>query len=374
MKIAIVHDYLVADGGAEKCLRAFMEIFPEAPIFTLFYYRERFRDLEGRNIQASFLDKIPFLKKKHHLFLPLYAPAIESLRLEGYDIILTSSWAWSKGIKKSRNTCHICYCYTPMRFAHYQHMREIRLADRNTVLRRIAERMVERLKAWDLKTPDTVDYFISTCENVRRRIKKIYGRDSAVIHPPVETDIFMPAGNSSKGTYFLIVSRLVPYKRVDIAVKAFNNLKLPLKVVGTGSEYNCLRRIAGPNIEFLDYVGQERLAELYRNCTALIFPQEEDWGIAALEAQACGRPVIAYCKGGALEYVIGSKTGHFFHDQSVKAMMDAVKEFQKMEFDPQAIRQNTAKYDKKAFKERIAAFVNEKYAEFKETKEDLVQR
>jgi glycosyltransferase involved in cell wall biosynthesis/lipopolysaccharide/colanic/teichoic acid biosynthesis glycosyltransferase len=368
MKIAIAHDYLIADGGAEKCLKAFTELFPEAPVYTLFYHKERFRYLERCNIKTSFLDKIPFLKKRHHIFLPLYAMAVESLRLKGYDLILSSSWAWTKGVKKESNTCHICFCHTPMRFAHYKHMQEANLADKNALIRWVTEKIVTSLKKWDLITCGRVDYFIATCENVRGRIKALYNRDSVIIHSPVETDTFVPAKEYKKGSYYLLVSRLVPYKKVGLAISAFNTLKRPLKIVGIGGEKKKLKNAAGPSIEFAEFISRKELVGLYQDCKALICPQEEDWGIAALEAQSCGKPVIAYGKGGALEYVVEKETGHLFFEQTPEAIVKAVEEFEEMEFDPVRIRENVLEYDQKVFEKKIKSFVLEKYNDFKDNK------
>ena len=362
MKIALVHDYLVSNGGAEQYLRALLEVFPSAPLYTLFYNKEKFVDLRQRDVGVSFLDKVPFLKRRHDIFLPFYPWAVDSLDLGDYDLIISSSWAWSKGIKKNKTACHICYCHTPMRFAY--EMRKEYLKNIPCLLRWPANMCISYAKKWDQANTSGVNYFIANCRNVQERIAKYYNRDSVIIHPPLNTGRFSLAEKNVPGKYFLVVSRMVPYKRIDIVVKAFNLLNLPLKIVGEGIELNSLKRIAGKHIEFLGYIPNESLLSLYQNCIALIFPQEEDWGITALEAQACGKPVIAYSKGGALESVVEGKTGHFFPEQVPEALAKAVKEFQELKFDPATIRDNALGYDREVFKAKIKLFIDEKYKEF----------
>jgi len=361
MKIAIVHDYLIADGGAEKVLKTFLEIFPKAPLYTLFYDKEKFRELWGKDIRVSFLDKIPFLKREHAIFLPLYPKAIESLDLKDYDVILSSSWAWSKGIKKNRKTCHICYCHTPMRFAHG--MERAHLRTMPVVVQTVARKIVRKMKKWDLDSARRVDYFIANSVNVRDKIRDLYNKNSTVIYPPVDMDTFK-LNSQKKGDYFLISSRLVPYKHIDIAIKAFNELGLSLKVCGDGVEFKRLKMMAGPNVELLGFVSKDKLLELYQNCRAFIMPQEEDFGIAAVEALACGSPVIAYAKGGALEYVFEGKTGHFFYEQTPQALVKAIKEFQNMRFNPIEVRQIAPLFNKGVFSETIKNFVEKKYKEY----------
>ncbi|UCG34872.1 MAG: glycosyltransferase [Candidatus Omnitrophota bacterium] len=362
MKVAIVHDYLIAEGGAEKVLRAFLDIFPDAPIYTLFYNRKKFKELRRHDIKVSFLNKIPFLKKMHQLFIPVYPLGIGSLKLKDYDLILSTSWGWSKGIKKNKGICHICYCCTPMRFAY--NMQEAHLRHKGKIVKTVTRRIFDRLRKWDLSTTERVDFFISISRTARDRILQFYNRDSITIPPPVDTRAFKPNIQAKRGDYFLIASRLVPYKHIDIAIKAFNELGSPLKITGAGSEFKRLKRMAGRNIELLGFVSQEALIELYQDCRAFILPQEEDWGIAAIEALACGKPIIAYAKGGALEYILEGRTGHFFYEQSPEAMIKAVKEFQDMNFDSIQLRQVALLFDKDVFKKRIEIFVKEKYEEF----------
>ena len=362
MKVAIVHDYLIADGGAEKVLRTFIELFPDAPIYTLFYDKKKFKDLSGKDIRVTFLDKVPLLKNKHIVFLPLYPLGVKSLNLKGYDLILSSSWAWSKGISKDKNTCHICYCHTPMRFVY--DMQEAHLRVYNSAFKWMAKKIIRKIKKWDLRTVNGVDFFIANSKYVANRIRKFYDRYSVVINPPLDTKLFKPREQPKNGDYFLVVSRLMAYKHVDITIKAFNRLGLPLKIAGDGFQYNRLKKIARPNVELLGYVSSEELVKLYQNCRAFMLPQEEDWGIAPLEAQACGKPIIGYAKGGALEYVIEGKTGLFFYEQTPEAIIKAVEKFQNMKFDHNQMRQNALLFDTEIFKKRIEHFVKEKHEEF----------
>ncbi len=358
MKIAIVHDYLVTNGGAERCLKALLDVFPEADIYALFYHKKRFKYLWKCKVKTSFLQNMPFIKQRHDIFLPLYSYAVRSFDLSRYDIVISSSWAWSKNIRKQPGLCHICYCYTPMRFAYVTY--EERLQSIPVILRWLARVNINSIKQWDLKNTESVDYFISTCKNVKKRIKNIYKRDSFIIYPPINTHIFTPTHKEDKG-YFFVPSRLVPYKKVDLVVKAFNSLKLPLKITGHGVEYNRLKSMAKSNIEFLGHVSLQDLVSLYQNCRAVIFPQEEDWGMAALETQSCGRPVIAYAAGGALESIVDGQTGYFFNEQTSEAIVEAVINFKNYEFDQACIRDNALQYDRDIFKQRIKSFVQDKY-------------
>ncbi|MFC1548653.1 glycosyltransferase family 4 protein [Candidatus Omnitrophota bacterium] len=358
LRVAIVHDYLVSDAGAEKVLKALMEVFPEAPVFTLFYDRGKFRELEECDIRVSFMDKLPLVKEKHHIFLPLYPLAVMSLNLKDYDVILSSSWAWSKGLRKPSKACHICYCHTPMRFV--DGGEKFYLKNENQLIKWAGKQLVKWLKVWDIKTAKGVDYFIANSQHTADRIRARYRRMASVIHPAVDVSLFTPDARQEDGEYFLIVSRLVPYKRVDIAIEAFNELGLQLKIVGDGPEYSRLKKMAKPNVEILGYVESEQtMLELYRGCKAFIMPQHEDWGIAPLEAQACGKPVIAYARGGALEYVIEGKTGQLFYEQTPEAIMNAVRNFKKTAFDPGFIRDNALKYDTPVFKKQISDFVED---------------
>jgi len=367
MKIAIVHDYLITNGGAERCLRELLDVFPEADLYSLFCFKERFPDLHKRLTKTSFLDKIPFLKRRHDIFLPFYTLATESLRIENYDVVIASGWAWAKNITVHENTCCICYCHGILRFVYSE--RNDRLKNLPFFIQWPLRPYLEYIKQWDLQRTKGVTYFIANSSNTQQRLAAIYNRQSFVIPPPVDADFFRPLAGENKAGYYLVSARLVPYKKIDVVVEAFNKLQAPLKIAGDGIEAQRLKAMASDNIEFLGHIAdQQVLRRLYCNCRALIFPQEEDWGISALEAQSCGRPVLAYARGGALESVIEGKTGHFFYQQTPEAIIAAIKEFEGMDFDSAAIRENALQYDREIFKAKIKAFVQEKYNEFKKAR------
>ncbi|MBD3387323.1 MAG: glycosyltransferase [Candidatus Altiarchaeales archaeon] len=360
LKIAIVHDYHIHDGGGNVWLNAVHQIYPEAPVYMLFHDPEKTGEM-GLDVRSTFLDKIPLLKKNHIYFLPLFPLAVRSIRLSGYDAVLTSSWAWSNSLKTEEDTCHICYCHTPMRFAY--DMREPHLRGKNQAVKFFSRILFDLLKWWDLRTAGRPDHYIANSEHVRERIKKCYNRDSTVIHPPVDTDRFKIS--KKEGDYYLLVSRLTPYKRADLAVEAFNRMGLPLKVAGDGPEYERLRRLARPNVEMIGHVPDEHLPGLYQGCKALVFPQLEDWGNTSLEAQSCGKPVIAYGMGGAAEHVVDGVTGVFFKEQTGDALAEAVRRFQNLDFDPDVIRNNALQYSVGPFKEKLRSYVEEKTMDFK---------
>ncbi|OQA89886.1 MAG: GDP-mannose-dependent alpha-(1-6)-phosphatidylinositol monomannoside mannosyltransferase [Elusimicrobia bacterium ADurb.Bin231] len=364
MKLAIVHDFLNQYGGAEKVIEAMHEVFPSAPIYTSIYNAESmpgvFRTMD---IRTSFMQRLPFIKKhfkKYFLFYPL---AFKCFDLSGYDVILSSSSAYAKGIKVPKNALHICYCYTPARFI-WRYENYIEKERINIIGKSIISLLTSLLKKWDIGTSKSVDHFISTCNNVAQRIKDVYGRDSYIIYPPVETGKFYIS--ETTGDYFLIVSRLNAYKRIDIAIEAFNELNLPLHVVGTGPQLEYLKNISGGNIKFLGKLDDEELSREYAECRAVIFPGEEDFGIVPLEANASGRPVIAFAAGGALETVKEGVGGTFFREQTVLSIMEAVKRFEQNEkiFASNTIRKNAILFDEQHFKRNLNKFVARKYFEF----------
>ncbi|OGS45447.1 MAG: hypothetical protein A2539_09975 [Elusimicrobia bacterium RIFOXYD2_FULL_34_15] len=359
MKLAIVHDYLNQYGGAEKVIEALNEAFPTAPIYTSIYVPadmpESFKKMD---IRTSFMQKLPFIKKRFKEYFLLYPFAFKSFNFNDYDVILSSSSAYAKGIKIPKNVLHICYCYTPTRFI-WRFEQYVENEKLSNIKKKILFYLTRILKNWDIKTAENVNFFISTCENIRDRIKNIYKKESEVIYPPVETCKFSISKNIDK--YFLVVSRLNAYKKIDFVVETFNNLKLPLRIIGDGPHRKYLENIAESNIEFLGKVNEKVLAENYANCQAIIFPGEEDFGIVPVEAMACGRPVIAYGAGGALETVINEKTGIFFKEQSVSSLKEAVNHITTISFDSDYIKKHTEKFNKERFKEKIIKFINKKY-------------
>jgi glycosyltransferase involved in cell wall biosynthesis len=356
MKIALVHDYLVQYGGAERVLEAFCEIFPEAPIYTMVYDEKLTNGVfKGRKIHTSFLQKIPFVSS-HHRAWPLLMPlAIESFDLSGYDVVLSDSNSYAKGIITGENTLHITYCHTPMRYAWddcHRHMREFKYSK---ITKKLAPFGMSYLRLWDRISADRPDRYIANSEFVAARIKKYYHKDAEVIYPPVNFQNFHIADKIED--YYLLVGRALPYKRFDIVIEAFNKLGLPLKIIGKGPEMPNLKKTAKSNIEFLGYLSDEEIGRFYAGCKALIFPSEEDFGIIPLEAMASGRPVIAYRGGGALETIVENETGIFFEKQDAATIADTVKNFRAENFDSEKIRMHASKFRKEIFKEKIKSLV-----------------
>lgn len=362
MNIALVHDYLNQYGGAERVVDALHGLYPTAPLYTSIYaptlmpphYRQW-------DIRTSFMQRLPAVATHHQLYLPVYPFAFESFDLSPYDVVLSSSSAFAKGIITEADALHVCYCHNPMRFAwsYHDYVRGERAASKAAFLLPL---VLNYVRLWDEVSARRVDAFIANSQVVARRIRKRYARVATVINPPVDTSLYAPRPGPP-GDYFLIVSRLIPYKRIDIVVDAFNKLGLPLKIVGKGRQEAELRSKAKPNIEFVGTVPDTRLKELYAGCKAFIFPGREDFGISPLEAQASGRPVIAYGVGGALETVVDGITGTFFREQTAHALADTVSSFNMNDYDPNTIRRHAENFDTKAFQQKIQAFIADKLAE-----------
>lgn len=355
MKVAIVHDWLVSLGGGERVVEALHELFPDAPVYTTIYDKKRLPEsFEKIEVIPSFLQHVPFARKKHQGFLPLMPMAFESFDLSDYDLVISSSSSCAKGVITGANTVHICYCHTPMRYAwdfyhgYTKHFKGIK--------KLMVSSLMKNIRIWDRLSADRVDYFIANSNNVANRIRKHYKRESTVIYPPVDVEKYMP--DNVQKNYYLIVSRLIPYKRVDLAIEAFNELGLPLKIIGSGTELKKLKQMSKPNIEFLGILKDEEVKAYYANCKAFIFPGEEDFGITPLEAQACGIPVIAYGKGGALETVIDGITGLLFLEQTRDALMQKVKLVENgCNFDKETIRNHALGFSKQEFQKKILAFI-----------------
>lgn len=364
MKIAIAHDWLTNMGGAEKVIINFNELYPEAPIYTTVYNRDKLDlSLQNINVKTTFLQKIKGANKRHQSLLPLMPIAWEQLDFNGYDVVLSSSSSCAKGLITSPDTMHVCYCHTPMRYAWEFYNEYMEREKIGFLKRKLIPIIMNYIRIWDVISANRVDYFIANSENVAKRIRKHYRREAIVIHPPVRASYFNISDVDED--YFVMVSRLVPYKRVDLAVEAFNELGLPLVVIGGGPQEEYLKSIAKDNVKILGRQSDEVIKEHYANCRAFIFPGEEDFGITPLEAQASGRPVIAFGKGGALETVVEGKTGVFFANQTKEDLKQAVEKFQTMTFDKKEIRNHALKFDEEVFKKKIEDFINEKLKEFK---------
>lgn len=356
MKVALVHDYLNQYGGAERVLEAFCQLWPKAPIYTLLYDRQKTgRVFEGRQIYTSFLQKVPLVKSHHRPFLMFMPSAIEQFDFSEYDLVLSDSSSYAKGIITQPSTKHICYCHTPIRYAWDDSHRYIEEFGYPALVKKIIPFFMNYIRLWDQQAASRVDAFIANSHFVAQRIKKYYGQEATIIYPPVKTNLFYLS--PGQGTYFLMVGRFLPYKRFDLAIEVFNQLGWSLKIVGDGPEKGKLQRRAKSNIEFLGLVSDSRLRELYARCRALIFPQEEDFGIIAIEAMASGRPVIAYRAGGALETIKQGQTGLFFEEQTSDCLIETLRKFNPADFSPQMIRQQALQFDQEIFKRKIREFI-----------------
>lgn len=367
MKVALVHDWLTNMGGAERLVVNFKEIYAEAPIYTTVYNPENLdKELQNIDVRTSFLQNRKKARIDHKKYFPFMPMAFESFDLNEYDIVLSSSTSCSKGVVTKPDTMHVCYCNTPMRYG-WEFYYEYTSDEKTSKLKKIfLKYFMNYMRIWDVVSSKRVDFFIANSENVAKRIWKHYRRESVVIHPAVRTKLFTISEVDED--YFLVVSRLVSYKKIDLAVQTFNELNLPLVIIGGGPELDNLKAMAKDNIKFLGRQTDEIIKEYYSKCRAFIFPGEEDFGITPVEAQACGRPVIAYSKGGALETVVEGKSGLFFHEQTVDSLEEAINKFQNMKFNKSEIREHAMKFDEEKFKEKINSFVMDSYEEFKKQK------
>jgi glycosyltransferase involved in cell wall biosynthesis len=393
IKVALVHDFLLYPGGAERVLEVLAEMFPEAPIYTLLYDKEKMSAQGGpafgwrnREIHTSFLQKFPkFLRKRYKYLLPLMPTAPETWDLRDFDLVISSSGAWSKGIVTKLNTIHIAYLHSPMRFVWDYNERY--LESRNLPAGRQGSNLATRspffrlllsyLRLWDYEAAQRPDYLIANSKYTQERIKKYYRRESTVIYPPVDlkSEILNPKSETnsksklqnSKVTdyrlpvtdYFLVVSRLSPYKKVDLVVEAFNKLGLPLVIIGEGKQYKYLKKIAKKNIKILGWQSDEKISQYYAGARAFIFPAEDDFGLAAVEAMGHGVPVIAYCKGGVQESVIEGVTGEFFDAQTPEVLADGVRRFMEKEnlYDKEVIKNRAGEFGKERFVDELQEFI-----------------
>ncbi len=362
MKTAIVHEWFVNYAGSERCVESFTNLWPEADVFALVDFLDddhRKVILKGKQAKTSFIQNLPLARKKHRYYLPLFPKAIEQLDLSEYDIIISSSHAVAKGVKTRKDQLHISYCYSPMRYA-WESADEYLIGFKGSV----AKLFINYLRKWDLQSAKNPNHIVAISKYIGERIKRIYNIDAPVIYPPVDTHLFEIG---EKGEFYLIASRMVPYKKMDLAVEAFNQMPdKKLVVIGDGPEMNKIKSIAKANIEIIGHQPFEVLKDKMMRAKAFIFTAEEDFGIVIVEAMACGTPVIAFGKGGASETVIDNKTGILFEEQNVNSLITAVKKFELDEnkFNKQTIRQHSELFSRKVFENKIADYVNNKVKEF----------
>lgn len=366
MKKALINDWYYVNGGAEKVIHSLNSIWNDFDHFAIIdFLNEEDRNfiLDGKKSKTSFIQKLPTAKQNHRNFLQLFPLAIEQFDLSNYDLILSSSSAVAKGVRTQKKQLHICYCHSPMRYVWDLQEQYLQDAGLNKGLKGLyAKYVLNKIKTWDIDNSKNVDFFIANSNHVAKRIKRIYNRESVVIYPPVDVDFFQL--EEQKQDYYFTASRLVAYKKVQLIVEAFNDLPhLKLIVAGDGPEFQKLKKIAKDNIEFVGFVDYKKLKNLLQKAKAFVFAAEEDFGIIPVEAQACGTPVIAFGKGGALETVIENETGIFFEEQSAQKIKEAVFDFEKLEFNPKKIREYALKFSTQRFENEMKAFVEIKFKE-----------
>jgi glycosyltransferase involved in cell wall biosynthesis len=397
MKVALIHDHLAQDGGAEKVLKVFADMFPEAPIYTLLSEKNNVNKYyPGRRIDTSIIQKMPGGIKHYQWYMPFMPMAVEFFDLAEFDLVISDSASFAKGVITKPLTLHIDYCHTPTRYLWsdtHQYINELKY---NKWFKKLISLALSYVRMWDRLAADRVDVFIANSETVKKRIQKYYKRDSEVIYPPVNTELYNLSDSLldeklKAENYFLAGCRLAPYKRIDLVIEAFKKLPLlggllnpetsgvdaqradgvgfeatKLKIFGDGIDLNRLKKIAGDaaNIEFLGRVEDKTLAKFYANARALIHPQEEDFGISAVESMACGTPVIAYRKGGAEETIVEDKTGVFFDKQTAEDIIATIEKFSKLSFDKNVIRAQAEKFSTQNFKDKINSFIANKISNF----------
>jgi glycosyltransferase involved in cell wall biosynthesis len=334
-------------------------MFPEAPIYTSMYWPEGMPPAyRAWDIRTTWLDRLPGIYRNHQPYLLLYPLAFGGVDLRDYDLVISNKSAFCLGVQTGPRTRHLCYCLTPTRFV-WNFDGYVQRERVNGAARRLVRPFLGWLQRWERAAADRVDAFLSISKEVQERIERYYGRQAPIIYPPVDTRRFVPAPNGEQGDYFLIISRLVPYKRIDLAVEAFNDLGLPLWIGGDGRDRASLEAMAAPNVRFLGRVPEEELPGLMARCRAFLFPGLEDFGITPVQAMAAGRPVIAYAGGGALDYVVEGRTGTFFHEQTPASLAETVRRFEGLAFDPATIRAHAQAFDVTVFETQLGTFIQE---------------
>jgi glycosyltransferase involved in cell wall biosynthesis len=355
MHLALVHDWLNQIGGAEDVLETLVEMFPRAPVYTSIYWQEGMPPAYGGwDIRVSWMDRLPGIYRRHQPYLPLYPLAFARTDLSGYDVVLSNKSGFCHGVRTGE-AVHVCYCLAPTRYVWDLDA----YAGREAIpppVKAALRPLVAILRRWDYLAAQRVNHFVAISREIQTRIRRYYGRDSVIIHPPVDTDRFQPA--SAHDDYYLIVSRLVPYKRIDLAVRAFNQLGLPLLISGAGRDREALEALAGPTVAFLGRVPDEDLPDLFARCRAFVLPGVEDFCITPVQAQAAGRPIVAYGAGGALDTVVEGETGVFFREPTPESLAAAVRAFDADGPSPRACRANAERFAVGVFKKRLGRFLD----------------
>jgi len=374
-RVALVHDWLTGMRGGERCLEVFCELFPDAPLFTLLHLPGRVTPvIESRRIVTSFVQHLPDVERRYRAYLPLFPMAVRAFDLSGFDVVLSLSHCVAKGVRTPSGALHVCYCFTPMRYV--WDLYDDYLAGAGMVRRAAAAPVAALLRRWDRRTSN-VHHFIAISRHIADRIRRAYGRASDVIHPPVDVARFRPGARVEE--FYLVVSALAPYKRVDLAIAAANRLRRRLVIVGTGPEERRLRSLAGPTVEWLGWRSDEEIADLMARCRALLFTSVEDFGIVPLEAAAAGRPTIAFGQGGVRETMIavppdgsaaGSPTAVFFDSQTEASLVAAIERFETIEdrFDPMTLRARAAEFDRPVFVRLLREYLRRRWTEFTEAR------
>ena len=366
LRVALVHDWLTGMRGGEKCLEILCEMFPHADLFTLVHQRGSVsRTIEARTVRESWIARLPAGRSHYRWYVPLYPMAVESFDLTGYDLVVSTSHCAAKGALTRADTLHVCYCFTPVRYFWDLYPAYFGPGKGSALGRTVAPWVAHHFRLWDRVSADRVDLFIADSRHVRDRIAKHYRRPARVVYPPVDSSFFTPGpgADSADDAPFLVVSALVPYKGVELAIRVANRRKVPLRVVGTGPERNRLRAIAGDTVRFDEWLSMESLRDAYRACRALLQAHEEDFGIAPLEAMACGRPAIALRRGGGAEVVVPG-TGVLFDDASEKGLEEALDAFSARRFAPDSLRRHAQTFDRQVYRERMEEALQDAYDAF----------
>lgn len=356
LKIAIVCDWLTVYAGAERVVHEIHQLFPKAPIYTSLYNKTACSAFELADVRESKLAWMPGARRFHRLFFPFMPGVFERMDLSEYDLVISSSHSAAKGVITKPETLHVTYCHSPMRYVWDQSHAYQRGFRRFSIFRPLYRPLLHKIRMWDRLAAERVDHFISNSHYIARRVEKYYGKNSEVIHPPVDLHQFTLA--EEKGEAYLAVGRLIPYKRFDLVIAACEQLNRPLKIVGTGPEMRRLKAMAGPDVEFLGQVSDEALQTIYQRAKALIFPQLEDFGIVPLEAMASGTPVIAYGEGGALETVQDNVSGLFFKEQRVDSLVEALQKFESKSWDPNLVASSVEAFSSARFKSEFRHALN----------------